>query len=125
MGALSSEVRRRARRPRGGRSGGQKSALPQNPWVILAAEKMDRNSPGLGSVVSLLASVADQADTRIWGTLPDNIQLARFILPPGTYDVKVQLQGAYGRPGATRVFKDISVQAGQISFASLQWASFN
>lgn len=91
----------------------------------LAAQKMDRNSPGLGSLVSLIASVSDQADTRIWGTVPDNIQLARFRLAPGTYDVTVQLQGAYGRPGATRVFKDISVQAGQISFASLQWASFN
>lgn len=91
----------------------------------LAAEKMDRNSPGLGSLVSLVASVADQADTRIWGTVPDNIQLARFILPPGTYDVTVHLQGAYGAPGATRIFKNVSVQAGQISFASLQWASFH
>ncbi len=91
----------------------------------LAAQKMDRNSPGLGSLVSLLASAVDQADTRIWGTVPDNIQLARFRLAPGTYDMTVQLQGAYGRPGATRVFKDISVQAGQISFVSLQWASFN
>ena len=91
----------------------------------LAAEKMDKNSPGLGSVVSLLASAVDQADTRIWGTLPDNIQLARFRLAPGSYDVTVRLQGAYGAPGATRVFKDITVQAGQMNFVSLQWASFH
>jgi len=91
----------------------------------LAAQKMDKNSQGLGSVVSLLASAVDQADTRIWGTLPDNVQLARFRLAPGNYDVTVHLQGAYGASGATRVFKDISVQAGQMSFVSLQWASFH
>ncbi len=91
----------------------------------LAAEKMDKNSPGLGSVFSLITSAADQADTRIWGTLPDNIQLARFRLAPGSYDVTVRLQGAYGAPGATRVFKNITVQAGQMSFVALQWASFH
>lgn len=91
----------------------------------IAADKMDRNSQGLGSVVSLLASAVDQADTRIWVTLPDNIQLARFRLAPGNYDVTVRLQGAYGTPGATQVFKNISVQAGQMSFVSLQWASFH
>ena len=91
----------------------------------IAANKMDRNSQGLGSVVSLLASVADQADTRIWGTVPDNIQLTRFRLAPGNYDVTVRLQGAYGTPGSTRIFKDVSVQAGQISFVTLQWASFH
>ena len=91
----------------------------------LAAEKMDRNSQGLGSVVSLLASVADQADVRIWSTLPDNIQLARFRLAPGTYDVTVQLRGAYGAPGATRILKNVSIQAGQTTFATLEWASFH
>ena len=91
----------------------------------IAANKLDRNSPGLGSLASLLASAADQADTRIWTTLPDNIQLARFRLAPGTYDVTVQLQGAYGAPGATRVLKNVSVQAGQSTFATLEWASFH
>ena len=91
----------------------------------IAAEKMDRNSQGLGSVVSLLASAIDQADTRIWGTVPDNIQLARFRLAPGSYDVTVRLQGAYGAPGNSRVFKNVSIQPGQMNFVSLQWASFH
>lgn len=91
----------------------------------LAAEKMDRKSNGLGSLVSLIASAADQADTRIWETLPDDIQLARLRLAPGTYDVTVQLQGAYGQPGAQRVLKNIVIQPGQMTFASLHWASFH
>jgi len=91
----------------------------------IAADQMDRKSQGLGSVVSLLASVADQADTRIWETVPDNIQLVRFRLAPGTYDVIAHLQSAYGAPGGTRIFTGVQVQAGQISFVSLQWASFH
>ena len=101
------------------------SEFSRNVAREIAANKMDRNSQGLGSVVSLLASVADQADTRIWGTVPDNIQLTRFRLAPGNYDVTVRLQGAYGAPGSTRVFKDVSIQAGQVSFITLQWASFH
>lgn len=91
----------------------------------LVAENMDRKSPGLGSLTSLLAAAADQADTRIWSTLPDNIQLARFRLAPGTYDVTVRLQGAYGTPGATRILKNVSIQAGQSTFATLEWAAFH
>lgn len=91
----------------------------------IAAQKMDKNSQGLGSVVSLLASAVDQADTRIWGTLPDTIQLARFRLAPGSYDLTVKLQGIGGSPADTRIFKNVNVQAGQMSFVSLQWASLH
>ena len=91
----------------------------------LAAEKMDRNSPGLGSLTSLLASAVDQADVRLWETLPDNIQIARLRLAPGTYDVSVQLQGAYGQPGVQRFLKGITIRPGQMTFASLVWASFH
>ena len=101
------------------------SEFSRNVARELVAERMDRKSPGLGSLTSLLASATDQADTRIWSTLPDNIQLARFSLAPGTYDVTVQLQGAYGAPGATRILKNVSVQAGQSTFATLEWAAFH
>jgi hypothetical protein len=83
----------------------------------VAANEADRKAQGLGTVVSLLASVADTADIRIWSTLPDNIQLARLRLPPGTYDLTVQARGS------TRVMKDVTIRAGEITFASLQWAT--
>jgi len=88
----------------------------------VAAIQADKKAAGLGSLVSLVASVADQADVRIWGTLPDNIQVARLRLAPGTYDLTVQLKGGYG---GTRVLKDVTVKAGQMTFASLQWTSLN
>jgi hypothetical protein len=83
----------------------------------VAANQADRQAQGLGTVVSLLASVADTADIRIWSTLPDNIQLARLRLPPGTYDLTVHARGG------TRVMKDVTIRAGEMTFASLQWAT--
>jgi hypothetical protein len=90
-----------------------------------AANQADKKAQGLGIVLSLVASVADQADVRIWGTLPDNIQLARIRLAPGTYDLAVRFVGAGGGEGAPRILKNVQIQAGQMTFASLQWAYFN
>ena len=84
-----------------------------------AANQADKNAQGLGSLLSLVASVADQADVRIWGTLPDDIQLARLRLAPGTYDLTVDLAGRM------QVLKGVTVQAGQITFTSMQFATFN
>ena len=88
----------------------------------VAANAADKKAQGLGTVLSLVASVADQADTRIWGTLPDNIQVARLRLAPGKYDMTVQLRGGYG---GARVLKDVVVRPGQMTFTSLQWTSLN
>jgi uncharacterized protein len=89
----------------------------RNVVRTVAANAADRQAQGLGTVLSLVASVADQADIRIWGTLPDNIQLARLRLPPGTYDLTVSVCGG------TRVLKNVTISAGQLTFTSLQWAS--
>ena len=89
----------------------------RNVTRAVAANQADKKAPGLGAVVSLVASVADTADIRIWQTLPDNIQLARLRLPPGTYNLTVHARGG------TRVLKDVVIQAGQMTFTSLQWAT--
>jgi hypothetical protein len=96
--------------------------LSRNVTRSIAANAADKKTQGLGSFVSLIASIADQADTRIWATLPDNIQLARLRLPPGTYDLTVQLSGARSM---TRVLKGVTIQPGQMTFTSLQWTSLN
>ena len=87
-----------------------------------AANQADKKAQGLGSLVSLVASAVDQADVRTWGTLPDNIQVARLRLPPGTYDLTVRFIGSGGAP---RVIKNVQVQAGQMTFESLQWTYLN
>ena len=94
----------------------------RNVTRAVAANAADKKGQGLGAVLSLVASVADQADIRIWATLPDNIQVARVRLAPGTYDMTVQLRGGYG---GTRVLKNVVVRPGQRTFTSLQWTSLN
>lgn len=91
----------------------------RNVTRTVAANAADRKAQGLGAVLSLVASVADQADIRIWATLPNDIQLARLRLAPGTYDLTVQVRGR------VRVLKDVDIRAGQMTFASLQWTSLN
>ncbi|HEX2668177.1 MAG TPA: hypothetical protein VHP13_07360 [Gammaproteobacteria bacterium] len=86
------------------------------------ANQADKNAQGLGSLISLVASAVDQADTRIWATLPDNIQLARLRLAPGTYDLTVELRGGHG---GSRMLKGVTISPGQMTFASLQWTSLN
>jgi hypothetical protein len=89
----------------------------RNVTRTVAANKADQTAPGLGVVVSLVASAVDTADVRIWSTLPDNIQVARLRLPPGTYDLTVRVRGG------TRVLKNVTISAGQITFSSLQLGS--
>lgn len=94
----------------------------RNVTRSIAANQADQKAQGLGSLLSLVASAVDQADTRIWSTLPDNIQLARLRLEPGSYDLNVRLNGGQG---GTRTLKNVKVEAGHIAFVSLQWTSLN
>ena len=91
----------------------------RNVTRSIAANQADKKAAGLGSLVSLIASAADTADIRIWSTLPDNVQLARLRLAPGTYDLTVRIRGR------SRVLKGVKIQAGQMTFASLQWTALN
>jgi hypothetical protein len=67
---------------------------------FLASEKMKKelNKDGdkkgrnlLGSLaIDLFVGATEQADTRTWQTLPAEIQLARFNLPPGKYNLTAE-----------------------------------
>jgi hypothetical protein len=65
----------------------------------------------IGSLLVRVAAVAtERADTRSWLTLPANVQLARLSLPPGTYDVTVDLLGTNDQVISSRVFPQISIR---------------
>jgi hypothetical protein len=65
----------------------------------------------IGSLLIRVAAVAtERADTRSWLTLPANVQLARLSLPPGTYDVTVDLLGTNDQVISSRVFPQISIR---------------
>jgi hypothetical protein len=65
----------------------------------------------LGSLLVRVAAIAtERADTRSWLTLPANVQLARLPLPPGSYDVTVDLLGNDGQVLETKVFPQVAIR---------------
>ncbi|MDR0747042.1 MAG: hypothetical protein LBE89_04025 [Helicobacteraceae bacterium] len=64
-------------------------------------------------LVQLFNTATEIADTRSWQTLPDEIYIARVILPSGTHDINV----SYGDV-KTVEYKQIAVREGQSSFLS-------
>jgi uncharacterized protein len=65
----------------------------------------------IGSLLVRAAAIAtERADTRSWLTLPANVQLARLSLPPGSYDVTVDLLGKDGQVITTRVFPQVNIR---------------
>jgi tetratricopeptide (TPR) repeat protein len=97
--------------------------LSRNVVRQAAANQADKNQPGMGALLSIIGTVVDQADTRIWNTLPDDIQLARLRLPPGTYDLKVSLRGRGDNLVQSRTFEDVVIKPGRMTFTA--WHAVN
>ena len=67
---------------------------------------------------NIFGAVTESADTRSWLTLPENVNLARLSLPPGTYDLEVEMLGPNGRPLQTETIAGVIVRSGEWSFVS-------
>jgi hypothetical protein len=74
-------------------------------------------------VVRVATAATERADTRSWLTLPANIQMARLSLPPGSYDVKVELLGTDNRVIETQVFPQVSIQNIRKTYLTQHWVS--
>ncbi len=82
-----------------------------------------RGAEGAGGQWAKLAAnvfgaVTESADTRSWLTLPENVNLARLSLPPGVYDLEVDLLGYDGQVLQTEVMYQVEVIAGDWTFVS-------
>lgn len=84
--------------------------------AVRGAEKA--GGKGLGVIANILGAATEQADTRSWLTLPGQVRVLRFHLPPGTHQVSLELLGEDGRVAATRVLDGIVVKPGQWTFES-------
>jgi uncharacterized protein len=71
-----------------------------------------------GYAANLFGAVTETADTRSWLTLPRGVHLARLNLPPGTYDLRVELLDSQGRSLESRIIPGVEVRAGEWSFVS-------
>ena len=80
----------------------------------------------LGSfMVRVAAAATERADTRSWLTLPANIQMARLALPPGSYDVTVELLGADGQVVSTEVFPQVTINNTRKTYLTQHWVPAN
>jgi hypothetical protein len=81
-----------------------------------AAEKAGEQLPG-GKLTGFLAKNAasatmqafEEADKRAWITLPSRIEVAKVMVPPGVYNVGIQLAGG----GAAPPIQGVKVEAGK------------
>jgi hypothetical protein len=68
--------------------------------------------------VNIFGSVTESADTRSWLTLPEHVNLARISLPPGTYDLQVEILGYHGGVLSTQTIGAVEVLPGDWTFIS-------
>ncbi len=71
-----------------------------------------------GVVANVFGAATEMADTRSWLTLPANIQLARLSLPPGTYDLNIELVDDKGRRIGSELVPQVTVRSGDWTFIS-------
>lgn len=79
-------------------------------------DKATKNS-GLGTLFKLVAYASDQADVRSWNLLPKNLQIARFWVDPGTYEVKATPVG----DGVSIPAKTVAVRKGEKIFVTFRY----
>jgi len=71
-----------------------------------------------GLLTNLFTAATEKADTRSWITLPNSIQVARLVVPPGTHDLELTCYGPDGRMRETVIFENVEVGANEIYFLS-------
>ena len=71
-----------------------------------------------GFLANLFGAATESADTRSWLTLPDSIHLARFTLPPGTYDFTVEVLDGAGHSLGIQTVPGVLVRAGDWTMVS-------
>ncbi len=82
----------------------------------LIYRKANKENEALGLLVNLAGVVTEQADTRSWRTLPNQIFMVRLPLPAGTHTLKLSFLDANGRVRGSQSVPDIKINANRITF---------
>jgi hypothetical protein len=80
------------------------------------------HDPLLGFLTMVTNVVTEQADTRSWTTLPQEIQLARLILPSGSQRIRIDIVNGSGAPIDT-IEEVVDIRPGKIAFVMKHWTS--
>jgi len=92
--------------------------------AVLKHKTQERVEEKRGAMMGFLATAinvaTEQADTRSWTTLPQNIQLARVRLPEGLNKVKIEIYNAAGAL-VDIIEKNVQVKSGKSVFLTEHW----
>ena len=82
----------------------------------LLTRQANKQHEALGLLTNLVGVVTEQADTRLWRTLPNQIFMVRMPLPAGTHTLKLSFLDANGRVRGSQSVPDIKINANRITF---------
>jgi hypothetical protein len=69
-----------------------------------------------GAIVNIIGLATEQADTRSWLSLPQEIQAARFGLPEGLHDLEIDFYDRSGARVERVLYEGVRIWAGRITF---------
>ena len=95
--------------------------------IAAAAGSSNSNDSGaalIGLLVNVAGVVTERADTRSWFTLPGEIHLARLALPPGDYNIRIELCASDGRVLDSGQIK-VTLRRGEKKYLSRHWIPTN
>ena len=87
------------------------------------ASERAKEESGLAGFITKIASIAtEQADTRSWTTLPQEIQVIRVRVPAGQHDLVIEMRNAAGYTVDT-IRRSVNVPAGGSAVTSAHWVA--
>lgn len=75
-----------------------------------------------GFIATIVNVVTEKADTRSWTTLPQEIQMARIVLPSGSQRIRIDMISGSGAT-VDSLEEVVDIKPGQISFVTKHWTS--
>lgn len=72
----------------------------------------------VGALAKTLAISTEEADKRSWRTLPDEIQIARLWVPPGTYELRIRHVGRGGGAIGRERARPVTLRGGETTFVT-------
>ena len=82
----------------------------------LTYRKANKENEALGLLVNLAGVISEQADTRSWRTLPNQIFMVRMSLPAGTHTLNLSFLNANGRVNRRESMPDVKINPNRITF---------
>ena len=82
----------------------------------LLTRQAGKKNETLGLLTNLVGVLTEQADTRSWRTLPNQIFMVRMPLPIGTHELKLLFLNTDGQTIQQKAFPDVKIHPNQVTF---------